>query len=74
MWRSSSCSRTPNFTCWRRAARIHKERAMRRRQLKRLCGRLGRLAAMRLKREDLLMKLGAARAMSVHGQSAQPAT
>jgi hypothetical protein len=43
-------------------ARIHKERAMRRRQLKRLWGRLGQIAAMRLKREDLLMKLGAARA------------
>jgi len=43
-------------------ARIHKKRAMRRRQLKRLWGRLGQLAAMRLKREDLLMKLGAARA------------
>ena len=35
---------------------------MRRRQLKRLWRRLGQLAAMRLKREDLLMKLGAARA------------
>ena len=35
---------------------------MRRRQLKRLWGRLGQIAAMRLKREDLLMKLGAARA------------
>jgi len=43
-------------------ARIHKERAMRRRQLKRLWARLERLAGMRLKREALLMKLGAARA------------
>jgi transposase len=42
--------------------RIHKERAMRRRQLKRLWARLKRLADMRLKREALLMKLGAARA------------
>jgi Transposase DDE domain len=42
--------------------RVHKERAMRRRQLKRLWARLVRLSAMRLKREDLLMKLGAARA------------
>ena len=41
-----------------------KERAMRRRQLKRLWGRLRQLAAMPLKREDLLMKLGAARAKS----------
>jgi transposase len=42
--------------------RIHKERAMRRRQLKRLWARLKRLSGMRLKREALLMKLGAARA------------
>jgi Transposase DDE domain len=42
--------------------RVHKERAMRRRRLKRLWARLVRLSAMRLKREDLLMKLGAARA------------
>lgn len=41
--------------------RISKERAMRRRQLKWLWTRLGQLAAMKLKREDLLMKLGAAR-------------
>jgi transposase len=43
-------------------SRIHKERAMRRRQLKWLWARLGQLSAMRLKREELLMKLGAARA------------
>jgi transposase len=42
--------------------RIHKERAMRRRQLKRLWARLKRLSGMRLNREALLMKLGAARA------------
>jgi transposase len=42
--------------------RIHKERAMRRRQLKRLWARLKRLSGMRLTREALLMKLGAARA------------
>ena len=42
--------------------RVHKERAMRRRQLKRLWARLQQLAAMDLTREDLLMKLGAARA------------
>jgi transposase len=42
--------------------RIHKERAMRRRQLKRLWSRLKRLSGMRLKREALLMKLGATRA------------
>ena len=35
---------------------------MRRRQLKRLWARLKRLSEMRLKREALLMKLGAARA------------
>jgi transposase len=48
----------------RSRSRILKERAMRRRQLKRLWARLKQLAAMRLKREDLLMKLGAARAKS----------
>src|SRR5947209_14185357 len=42
--------------------RIHKERAMRRQQLKRLWSRLKRLSGMRLNREALLMKLGAARA------------
>jgi len=45
-------------------SRIHKERAMRRRQLKQLWARLKQLSNMRLKREDLLMKLGAARAKS----------
>jgi transposase len=42
--------------------RVAKERAMRRRQLKWLWARLKQLAAMQLKREELLMKLGAARA------------
>jgi transposase len=42
--------------------RVHKERAMRRRQLKWLWARLARLATMKLGREELLMKLGAARA------------
>jgi hypothetical protein len=41
--------------------RVAKERAMRRRQLKWLWGRLGSIAAMKLTREELLMKLGAAR-------------
>jgi transposase len=41
--------------------RIHKERGMRRRQLKRLWKRLKELQAMTLKRDALLMKLGAAR-------------
>jgi transposase len=41
--------------------RVAKERAMRRRQLKSLWGRLKQLSAMRLSREELLMKLGAAR-------------
>src|ERR1700687_3209413 len=41
--------------------RVAKERAMRRRQLKWLWTRLEQLSAMRLKREELLMKLGAAR-------------
>src|SRR5207237_10396025 len=43
-------------------ARIHKERAMRRRKLKWLWARLQQIAAMELDREELLMKLGAARA------------
>src|SRR6202035_1581191 len=43
-------------------ARIHKERAMRRRKLKWLWARLKQLAAMDLDREELLMKLGSARA------------
>jgi len=42
-------------------ARIHKERAMRRRKLKWLWARLKEISAMSLKREELLMKLGAAR-------------
>ena len=44
------------------ADRVLKERAMRRRQLKWLWRRLKELAAMKLTREQLLMKLGAARA------------
>src|SRR5277367_5170956 len=44
------------------ADRVLKERAMRRRQLKWLWRRLHELAAMKLTREQLLMKLGAARA------------
>jgi len=44
-------------------ARINKERAMRRRKLKWLWARLKQIAAMeKLSREELLMKLGAARA------------
>jgi len=45
-------------------ARIHKERAMRRRKLKWLWARLKQIAAMDLDREELLMKLGAARAQA----------
>ena len=43
-------------------ARIHKERAMRRRKLKWLWARLKQISVMDLDREELLMKLGAARA------------
>jgi Transposase DDE domain len=43
-------------------ARIHKERAMRRRKLKWLWARLKQISAMTLTREELLMRLGAARA------------
>jgi transposase len=42
-------------------ARVHKERAMRRRKLKWLWARLQQIAAMDIDREELLMKLGAAR-------------
>src|ERR1700680_2040573 len=42
-------------------ARIHKERAMRRRKLQWLWARLKQISAMDLDREELLMKLGAAR-------------
>jgi len=45
----------------RSADRVAKERSMRRRQLKKLWQRLHELQAMKLRREDLLMKLGAAR-------------
>lgn len=41
--------------------RVGKERAMRRRQLKGLWSRLGELASMKLKRDDLLVKLGSAK-------------
>jgi transposase len=44
--------------------RVSKERAMRRRQLKWLWGRLAQLAAMNMTREELLMKLGAARSQT----------
>jgi Transglycosylase SLT domain len=44
--------------------RVAKERAIRRRQLKRLWARLKRLSTMQLTREELLMKLGAARDQS----------
>jgi hypothetical protein len=43
------------------ADRINKERAMRRRQLKWLWARLKQLAEMQVSREEMLMKLGAAR-------------
>jgi hypothetical protein len=42
--------------------RVHKERAMRQRQLKWLWARFKQLTTMNLTREALLMKLGAARA------------
>lgn len=44
--------------------RVNKERAMRRRQLKRLWNRLHQLQGMKLSRNQLLLKLGAARAQS----------
>ncbi len=47
--------------------RVAKERAMRRRQLKWLWARLKQLSTMTLSREELLMKLGAARAHAPTG-------
>src|SRR5262245_22120442 len=44
--------------------RVAKERAMRRRQLKWLWKRLAKITAMELTREELLMKLGAARSQA----------
>jgi len=44
--------------------RVYKERSMRRRQLKRLWERLHGLARMRLTRDELLLKLGAAQQQS----------
>jgi transposase len=44
--------------------RIHKERAMRRRQLKTLWARLHQLQVMKLTRDELLLKLGAAKQQS----------
>jgi transposase len=49
------------------ADRVAKERAMRRRQLKWLWARLKQLSAMTLKREQLLMKLGAAKQKAPKG-------
>jgi hypothetical protein len=43
------------------ADRVTKEQAMRRRQMKWLWKRLRQLAAMEISREEMLMKLGAAR-------------
>ena len=49
------------------ADRVAKERSMRRRQLKWLWARLKELAAMEIKRDEMLMKLGAARARAPTG-------
>jgi transposase len=49
------------------ADRVAKERSMRQRQLKWLWARLKELAAMEIKRDDMLMKLGAARARAPAG-------
>jgi transposase len=48
----------------RSVPRVQKERAMRRRQLKKLWKRLHQLQAMKLNRDQLLIKLGAARQQS----------
>ena len=48
----------------RSRGRVGKERSMRRRQLKKLWQRLKELRGMKVKRDDLLLKLGAAKAAS----------
>ena len=50
------------FVLARSRDRVNKERAMRRRQLKRLCKRLFKLQQMRLSARQLLLKLGECRA------------
>jgi hypothetical protein len=45
----------------RSAGRVHKERSMRRRRLKRLCKRLREIQQQKLTRDELLIKLGAAK-------------
>ena len=45
----------------RSIGRVHKERSMRRRRLKRLCQRLRELQQQKLTRDELLIKLGAAK-------------
>ena len=50
----------------RSAGRAHKERSMRRRRLKRLCKRLRELQQQRLTRDELLIKLGAAKKEAGH--------
>ena len=52
-------------------ARIDKERAMRRRKLKWLWARLKEIAAMEIDREELFMKLGAARSQGAGGLAAR---
>ena len=50
----------------RSVGRMHKERAMRRRRLKRLCKRLRELQQQKLTRDELLIKLGAAKKEAGH--------
>src|SRR3954465_5666408 len=45
--------------------RVSKERGMRKRQMKRLWKGVGELAAMEISREEILMKLGAARSRAL---------
>ena len=50
----------------RSGGRVHKERAMRRRRLKRLWKRLREIQQQKLTRDDLLLKLGAAKKEAAH--------
>jgi hypothetical protein len=67
LWRSRCmmyAQRSPSTGGTLLEAPLPKERAIRRRELKRLWARLKQLSTMQLTREELLMKLGAARDQS----------
>ena len=61
-WRSNCCPKDNEvYVLAQSRDRIHKERSIRQRQLKRLWKRLYQLKDMELTRDQLLLKLGAAK-------------